>query len=145
MAIILFFRNIGSIFSDFQNDTFRPTLGTVNPDPGGFMAIPSDHGQRSFGDVAPSLAELTDRVLFDGVWQDPALSPRDRSLATVSALIALGRTEQLPFHLRRARDNGVSPEELAALVTHLAFYAGWPVAASAVIRLRELAQEEARP
>jgi len=109
------------------------------------MAIPSDHGQRSFGDVAPSLAELTDRVLFDGVWQDPALSPRDRSLATVSALIALGRTEQLPFHLRRARDNGVSPEELAALVTHLAFYAGWPVAASAVIRLRELAQEEARP
>lgn len=105
------------------------------------MSIPSDQGQRSFGDIAPSLAELTDRVLFDGVWQDPALSPRDRSLITVSALVSLGRTEQLPFHLRRARDNGISMDELAALVTHLAFYAGWPAASSAVSRLRELAGE----
>lgn len=97
----------------------------------------SDHGQRSFGDVAPLLAELTDRVLFDQVWQAPGLSPRDRSLATVAALVALHRTEQLPFHLALARRNGITREELAALVTHLAFYAGWPAAASAATRLRE--------
>lgn len=105
------------------------------------MATRSDQGQRSFGDIAPQLAELTDRVLFDGVWQDPALSPRDRSLATVSTLIALGRTEQLPFHLRRALDNGLTQDELAALITHLAFYAGWPAASSAVTRLREVITE----
>jgi 4-carboxymuconolactone decarboxylase len=109
------------------------------------MATRSNQGQRSFGDVAPALAELTDRVLFDGVWQDPALSPRDRSLITVSALIALGRAEQLPFHLQRALDNGLTHDELAALVTHLAFYAGWPAAASAVTRLRELARETPKP
>jgi len=107
------------------------------------MSHRSDQGQRSFGDIAPALAELTDRVLFDQIWQDPALSPRDRSLATVACLIALGRAEQLPFHLRRARDNGLSHDELAALTTHLAFYAGWPVAASAVTRLRELKEQEA--
>lgn len=109
------------------------------------MTTRSDQGQRRFGDVAPALAELTDRVLFDGVWQDPSLSPRDRSLATVAALVALGRTEQLPFHLQRAVDNGLSHDELAALITHLAFYAGWPAAASAIPRLRELVKGSATP
>ena len=109
------------------------------------MTTRSDQGQRSFGDVAPALAELTDRVLFDGVWQDPSLSPRDRSLATVSTLIALGRSEQLPFHLRRALDNGLTRDELAALITHLAFYAGWPAASSAVARLREVLKEAPSP
>lgn len=108
------------------------------------MDTQPDDGQRSFGDVSPAFAELTDRVLFGEVWSDPSLAPRDRSLATVAALIALGRTEQLPFHLRRARDNGIRHDELVALTTHLAFYAGWPVAASAVARLRELKDEEAR-
>ncbi len=102
------------------------------------MSYRSDHGQRSFGDTAPTLAELTDRVLFDEVWQAPGLSSRDRSLATVAALVALNRTEQLPFHLALARTNGLSVDELAALITHLAFYAGWPAAVSAVTRLREL-------
>lgn len=95
-------------------------------------------GQQSMGDIAPKLAELTDRLLFDDVWQRPQLTPRERSLATVAALIALNRGEQLPFHLRRARDNGISRDELAELVTHLAFYAGWPCAASAVSALRAL-------
>jgi 4-carboxymuconolactone decarboxylase len=108
------------------------------------METRSDQGQRAFGDIAPALADLTDRVLFDEVWNDPALSPRDRSLITVAALMAPGRLEQLPTHLRRARQNGLSHDELAALTTHLAFYAGWPVAASAVARLRELKDEEAR-
>ncbi|WP_201316569.1 carboxymuconolactone decarboxylase family protein [Dyella sp. EPa41] len=109
------------------------------------MTIRSDQGQRGFGDIAPALAELTDRVLFDGVWEDPSLLPRDRSLATVSALIALGRVEPLPCHLRRALDNGISQDELAALITHLAFYAGWPAAASPVPRLRELAKGKPAP
>ena len=95
-------------------------------------------GQQSMGDIAPKLAELTDRVLFEDVWQRPQLTPRERSLATVAALIALNRGEQLPFHLRRARDNGISRDKLAELITHLAFYAGWPCAASAESALRAL-------
>jgi 4-carboxymuconolactone decarboxylase len=114
--------------------------GTKKP-----MSTVSDIGQRSFGDIAPTFAELTDQVLFDRIWQDPALSPRDRSLATVSALLALGRTEQLAFHLRRARDNGIDLASLAALITHLAFYAGWPAAASVLPLLRALATEEPAP
>ncbi|WP_109123553.1 carboxymuconolactone decarboxylase family protein [Dyella sp. C11] len=106
------------------------------------MDSSSQHGQRTFGDVAPAFAEITDRVLFEQVWRDPALSPRDRSLVTIAALIALHRVEQLPFHLTLARQNGVEHGELAALTTHLAFYAGWPAAASAMTRLRELSQGE---
>ncbi|KRF02230.1 4-carboxymuconolactone decarboxylase [Frateuria sp. Soil773] len=98
----------------------------------------SDVGQRTMGGIAPKLAELTDRVLFDDVWHRPLLGPRERSLITVAALVALNRTEQLPFHLRRALDNGLVRDELAELVTHLAFYAGWPCAASAVSALRAL-------
>ena len=90
------------------------------------------------GAIAPKLAELTDKVLFDDIWQRPLLPPRERSLITVSALVAMNRVEQLPFHLQRARDNGVSREELAELITHLAFYSGWPTAASAVNLLKQL-------
>jgi 4-carboxymuconolactone decarboxylase len=101
-------------------------------------------GRQSMGDIAPKLAELSDQVLFADIWQRPQLSPRERSLATVAALVALNHGEQLPFHLRRARDNGISRDELAELVTHLAFYAGWPCAASAVSALRAL-DEAATP
>jgi 4-carboxymuconolactone decarboxylase len=100
------------------------------------MNIPGP-GQRSFGDLAPKFAELTDQVLFGDIWQRPQLSARERSLATVAALVALNRHEQLPFHLARARANGVRPDELAELITHLAFYAGWPCAASAIAALRQ--------
>lgn len=89
----------------------------------------------SLAAVAPKLAELTDRVLFGDVWNRSQLSPRDRSLITVAALVALYRLEQLPFHLERALDNGVAPQELSELITHLAFYAGWPCAASAAALL----------
>ena len=81
---------------------------------------------------AAKLADLTDDVLFADVWQRPGLSPRDRSLITVAALVALGRDAQLTGHLRRAMDNGLTRDELAEAVTHLAFYAGWPAAMSAV-------------
>jgi 4-carboxymuconolactone decarboxylase len=79
----------------------------------------------------PQLSKLVENPLFSDVWADPALSPRDRSIATVAALIALYRPEQLPAHLQRARANGVTRDELAALITHLAFYAGFPAAISA--------------
>ena len=88
--------------------------------------------QKLVGDFAPKLAELTDDVLFGDVWERAELSPRDRSLVTVAALIANGNTEQLPGHLSRAKQNGLSETELAEVIIHLAFYAGWPRAMSAV-------------
>ncbi len=94
--------------------------------------------QRLMGDIAPKLAELTDSVLFGDVWTRPGLSPRDRSLVTVSALIAMNRPEQLRAHLARARANGVTQEEAAEVITHLAFYAGWPSAVTAVGIAREV-------
>ncbi|MBM3116957.1 carboxymuconolactone decarboxylase family protein [Jeongeupia naejangsanensis] len=89
-------------------------------------------GQRALGQLAPKLAALSDEVLFGDVWQRPQLSKRDRSLITVATLLALGRSEQLPFHFNLARAHGVSDDELRELGTHLAFYAGWPAAASAL-------------
>ncbi len=89
-----------------------------------------------FGDIAPKFAQLIDEVLFADLWQRPALSPRERSLVTVAALVALYRPQQLPFHLSRALDNGLRHDELAEAITHLAFYAGWPCAASALPLLR---------
>lgn len=88
-------------------------------------------GRRSIGDVAPKLAELTDDVLFEDVWNRPDLSARDRSLITVAVLIAGGDTAQLQFHLVRAKENGVTATELTEVITHLAFYAGWPKAMTA--------------
>jgi 4-carboxymuconolactone decarboxylase len=88
--------------------------------------------QKLIGDFAPKLVELTDDVLFGDVWARAELSPRDRSLVTVAALIAGGNTEQLPGHLNRARENGLSETEHVEVITHLAFYAGWPRAMSAI-------------
>jgi 4-carboxymuconolactone decarboxylase len=98
--------------------------------------------QQLIGDVAPKLVQLTDDVLFGDVWERPGLSPRDRSLITVAALTALYRTGQLPSHLKRAIANGVTPDELVEMSTHLAFYAGWPNAMSAVTALKEVLAEQ---
>jgi len=97
--------------------------------------------QQLMGDIAPKLAELTDTVLFGDVWARPELSPRDRSLVTVSALIALNRPDQLRSHLARARDNGVTQEEVVEVITHLAFYAGWPNAVTAISVAKEVFQK----
>jgi 4-carboxymuconolactone decarboxylase len=94
-----------------------------------------------FGDVAPALASFTDEVLFGDVWKRPGLSPRDRSLITVASLIALYRTNELPFHLKYALQNGVTRAELAEMMTHLAFYAGWPCASTAVGIARKVFEE----
>lgn len=94
--------------------------------------------QKAIGDISPKLVELTDRVLFGDVWERPQLSKRDRSLVTVSALIAMNRPEQLRSHLARARENGVTQEELIETITHLAFYSGWPNAVTAINVAKEV-------
>jgi len=81
--------------------------------------------------VAPKLIDLSEKVLFGDVWERPGLSKRDRSLITVAALTAMYRTDQLPGHLERALTNGVTREEIGEIITHLAFYAGWPAAMTA--------------
>jgi len=98
--------------------------------------------QAAIGDFAPKLAELTDDVLYADVWERPQLSKRDRSLATVAALIAMNRPDQLRSHLTRARDNGVTLEEMVETITHLAFYAGWPNAVTAIGVARELFEKK---
>jgi 4-carboxymuconolactone decarboxylase len=107
----------------------------------GFNAQPPP-AQQMFGDVDPKLAELTDDVLFGDVWERPGLSKRDRSLVTVSALIAMYRPEQLRAHLARARDNGLTRDELIETITHLAFYAGWPNAVTAISVAKEVFQKK---
>lgn len=107
----------------------------------GVNAAPADQptrAQQLMGDFAPKLAQLTDDVLFGDVWARPQLSPRDRSLATISALIAMNRPDQLRSHLARARDNGVTEEQVVETITHLAFYAGWPSAVTAVTVAKEV-------
>ncbi|MDX1429572.1 MAG: carboxymuconolactone decarboxylase family protein [Rhodothermales bacterium] len=94
--------------------------------------------QQLLGDIAPKLADLTDDVLYGQVWADPTLSPRDRSLVTVSALVAMNRPPQLRSHLRRALQNGVTEDELVGAITHLAFYSGWPNAVTAIGVAREV-------
>jgi 4-carboxymuconolactone decarboxylase len=88
--------------------------------------------QRAIGDFAPKLVDLTDDVLFGDVWERADLAKRDRSLATVASLITSGSFEQLPNHLRLARQNGLTETELVEAIIHLAFYAGWPKAMSAI-------------
>jgi 4-carboxymuconolactone decarboxylase len=96
-----------------------------------------------FADFAPALADYTDRVLFGDVWKRPGLSPRDRSLITVASLVSLYRINELPFHLKRALENGVTREELIETITHLAFYAGWPVANTALPIAKRVFEEQA--
>ena len=92
-------------------------------------------------DVAPKLVELTEDVLFSDLWERPSLSKRDRSLITVATLIALNRTEQLPYHLALALENGLTKDEIGEVITHLAFYSGWPTAISAAMIAKKVFEE----
>ncbi len=92
-------------------------------------------------EVAPHLAELSADVLFGDVWERPGLSKRDRSLITVATLTALYRTDQLRGHIRRALDNGVTRDEIGEIITHMAFYGGWPTAANAARVAKEVFDE----
>ncbi|OBZ14956.1 gamma-carboxymuconolactone decarboxylase [Bacillus sp. FJAT-27264] len=92
----------------------------------------------SFGEIAPAFVQYSEDVLFGDVWRRTELSLRERSLITVAALIAGGQSEQLPYHLRLARENGLTEGELVEAITHLAFYAGWPRAAAALQIAKEV-------
>src|SRR6266704_2463428 len=98
--------------------------------------------EKMIGDFAPKLVELTDRVLFGDVWERKELSKRDRSLITVAALIALNRPDQLRFHLGKAVENGLKEQELIEVITHLAFFSGWPNAMSAIMIAQEIFSKE---
>lgn len=94
--------------------------------------------ESAVGGVAPELGRYTNEVLFGDLWRQSNLTARDRSLVTVAALIAQGQAAQLPFHLNRAMDNGLSQAQAAEVVTHLAFYVGWPKAMSSVPVLKDV-------
>lgn len=96
---------------------------------------------QQFGSVAPGIVQYTTDVLFRDLWLRPDLAPRDRSLVTVSALIASGQFAQITYHLGRAMDNGLTPEQAGEIVTHLAFYAGWPNAFSALQVVKDVIEK----
>jgi len=120
-----------------------PVRGDMN-EKGEIVAEEPTNARKSFGDIAPQLAEITDKVLFGSVWADATLSPRDRSLVTITSLISLYRVNELGFHLARALENGVTREEIIAAMTHLAFYAGWPPAMTALQVARKVFDEAGR-
>lgn len=99
---------------------------------------PASANRDKVRNTVPKLIDLTEKVLFGDVWERPGLSKRDRSLITCAALVAMNRTEQLKGHAQRALDNGVTKDELSELITHLAFYGGWPVAMSAALVAKDV-------
>jgi 4-carboxymuconolactone decarboxylase len=98
----------------------------------------------NFGQVSPGLVQNTTDLLFRDLWLRPALAPRDRSLVTVSALIASGQVTQITYHLNRAMDNGLTRPQASEVVTHIAFYAGWPNAFSALPVVKEVFEKRQR-
>ena len=100
--------------------------------------------EEQFGKVAPGIVQYTTDVLFRDLWLRPDLAPRDRSLVTVSALIARGQVAQIPYHLNRAMDHVLTQEQAGEVITHLAFYAGWPNAFLALPVAREVFEKRAR-
>ena len=104
---------------------------------------PSTENRDRLRNVAPKLIEYTEKVVFGEVWERPGLSKRDRSLVTVAALTALYRPEQLRGHLQRALANGVTKDEIIEVITHLAFYSGWPNAMNAAALAKDVFEEDA--
>ena len=100
--------------------------------------------EQQFGQITPSLVQYTTDVLFRDLWLRPGFAPRDRSLITVSALVATGQVAQITYHLNRAMDNGLTQEEAGEVVGHLAFYAGWPNAFSAAPVVKEVIEKRPR-
>ena len=103
---------------------------------------PVSNLRKTLGDFAPKLVDITENVLFADVWERHELSKRERSLITCAALVATGKTEQMDFHFPFAIKNGVTEKELVELITHLAFYVGWPSAMSAIQRAKALFASE---
>ena len=109
-------------------------MSTVTP--------PTSSARNEVRTVAPKLIDLSEKVLYGDVWERPGLSKRDRSLITVAALMAMGRSDQLTGHLERALANGVTREEIGELITHRAFYSGWPTAMTAGRIARQVLEEK---
>jgi 4-carboxymuconolactone decarboxylase len=129
------------------------SIGTDQLQPASGPQLPLDEAaekQRAtrvgeqFGQVTPSLVQYTTDVLFRDLWLRPGLAPRDRSLVTVSALVATGQVAQITYHLNRAMDNGLTREEAGEVLGHLAFYAGWPNAFSAAPVVKEVIEKRPR-
>ncbi len=106
------------------------------------MKRPAGGRGRELADVTPLLDQITQEVLYDKIWERPQLSPRDRSLITITCLIALNR-EQAQGHMELGLENGLTVEELGEAIAHIAFYAGWPVAVSAARKLKTLVDAQA--
>jgi len=121
--------------------TMATAQNQIPATPDAAPAEQQSRAQQLMGATAPKLAELTDSVLYGDIWERPGLSKRDRSLVTVTALIALNRPDQLRSHLALARQNGVTEEELVETITHMAFYSGWPSAVSAVAIAKDVFQK----
>lgn len=115
-----------------DSDQYRPASEALLPIDAAAEAQRAATVKENVAPIAPELARYTDDVLFADLWRRPDLAPRDRSLITMAALIARGQLDQVPFHLNRAMDNGLTQAQAAEAVTHLAFYAGWPRAMSAL-------------
>ncbi|ALK98699.2 MULTISPECIES: carboxymuconolactone decarboxylase family protein [unclassified Massilia] len=99
---------------------------------------------QNFGEVAPGVVKYTTEALFRDLWQRPGLAPRDRSLVTVSALVANGQVAQLTYHLKRAMDNGLTGQQASEALTQLAFYAGWPNVFSAMPVFKDVFAQRSR-
>jgi 4-carboxymuconolactone decarboxylase len=119
-------------------DQLPPASGELLPIDEAAEAQRAARVEQNVGPVAPGLVQYTSDVLFHDLWLRPALAPRDRSLVTVSALIASGQVAQIPYHLNRAMDNGLTKAQASEVLTHLAFYAGWPNVFSAVPVVKEV-------
>jgi len=98
----------------------------------------------NFGHVSPGLVQNTTDLLFRDLWLRPALAPRDRSIVTVSSLIASGQVAQVPYHLNRAMDNGLTQSQASEVLAHVAFYAGWPNAFSALPVVKEVFEKRSK-
>jgi 4-carboxymuconolactone decarboxylase len=130
-------RNIGA-------DQLPPATGPLLPLDEAAEAQRATRVAEQFGKITPSLVHYTTDVLFRDLWLRPGLAPRDRSLVTVSALVATGQVAQITYHLNRAMDNGLTKDEAGEVIGHLAFYAGWPNAFSAAPVIKEVIEKRPR-
>ena len=130
-------RNIGP-------DQLPPASGPMLPLDEASEAQRATRVEQQFGKVTPGLVQYTTDVLFRDLWLRPELAPRDRSLVTVSALVATGQVAQITYHLNRAMDNGLTQEQAGEVVAHLAFYAGWPNAFSAAPVFKDVFEKRPR-
>ena len=105
-------------------------------------AQPTSPAREAIRGTVPKLAEISDQIIYGEIWERPGLSKRDRSLVVVATLIALGREKQLVGHLERALNNGVTKAELSEVITHLAFYAGWPAAMTAALVAKDVFEKK---